>query len=363
MLLAVAARAASSAESATSVPASAGPLSSSWTNGLGERAPVASVDGGEQRRRSREIVSLDGWAWMVTAAPAQRVGLPEQRARIVARTASRIATSRNPLWSTCGMQAVRDRELNDDEFERLRLLLSTFRDGSGQYLSKLKMYMPDYLAFERATAFVCRGETTENKGIFDVLVPSQKKSELPFGISCKMATAQPKDRSWFMEMSNSAKKFHDAFDAAGVVWTRNPALAGQVLVDLVASWHENVRAAVDVARSKYLLLVHDKQWKKFRIVCLDLDLRRADPATDVRWVAEGKGVKKSSIAGYIDIGGGKERRLWQFYANSGGQLKYYPPVEWAEWTTELFELEEPSVRGPRDKVDEYWPGLWPESDD
>jgi hypothetical protein len=264
------------------------------------------------------------------------------------------------MCSTRAVQSVRDRPFTPDECERLRLLLSTFRDGSGQYLGKLKAYMPDYLAFERAAALVCGGETTENKGIFDVLVPSETRGELPFGISCKMATRQPKNRSWFMEMSNSAKKFNDAFAAAGVVWTRRPELAGQVLVDVVESWHEAVRDTVDVGRSKYLLLTHDAGWKKFQIVCLGLNLRRADPATEVRWVAEGRGETKSSIAGYIPVSGGQELRLWQFYANSGGQLKYYPPIAWAEWTSPEFELELPPVRGLQDKVDEYWPGKWPE---
>jgi hypothetical protein len=221
--------------------------------------------------------------------------------------------------------------------------------------------MPDYLAFERATAFICGGKTTENKGIFDVLVTSETSGDLPFGISCKMAVTQPQNRSWFMEMSNSAKKFHDAFAAASVVWTERPDLAGQVLVDVVESWHEDVRATVDVARSKYLILIHDTAWKGFQIACLDLNLRRADPALGVQWEAEGRGGIKSSIAGYINIDG-KPHRLWQFYANSGGQLKYYPPIDWADWVSPVFELELPSVRGLRDKVDEHWPGMWPEDD-
>lgn len=260
------------------------------------------------------------------------------------------------------MQPVRDRPFNEVELEQLRLLISTFRDGSGQYLSKLKSYMPDYLAFERATAFVCNGQTTENKGIFDVIVPSDDRRELPYGISCKMATEQPRQRSWFMELSNAAKKFHDAFAAADVVWTHEPDLAGQVLVDVVESWHEDLRATVDVDRSKYLILEHDKAWQTFRIASLTCDLRLADPIRDIRWAAEGSRGTISSIAGYIELPNGTELRLWKFFANSGGQLKYYPPIEWADWYTFDFGLELPPVRGLRDKVDEYWPGAWPEID-
>lgn len=254
--------------------------------------------------------------------------------------------------------AVRDRPFTPDELERMRLLLSVFRDGSGQFLSKLKTYMPDFLAFERATAIVCGGETTENKGIFDVLVPGGD-GQAPVGISCKMATAQPQDRSWFMELSNSAKKFHDAFGKAGIEWMREPARAGEVLVSLVESWHHAVEATVDVSKSKYLILAHDTAWKKFQIVCLDLNLRRADVA-DIEWAVEGRDRNRpSSVAGYVYLGD-RRHRLWQFYANSGGQLKYYPPIFWAEWVTDLFELETPPVTTLREKVDAYWPGAWPE---
>jgi hypothetical protein len=253
---------------------------------------------------------------------------------------------------------VRDRPFTRDELEKLRLLLSTFRDGSGQYLSRLEAFMPDYLAFERATALVCGGETTENKGIFDVLVPGGNERSA-FGISCKMAKQQPRDRSWFMELSNSSKKFADAFDSAGVVWQNEPAAAGQIFVGLVEGWHYEVEGTVDVAASKYLLLVHDNSWGKFQVACMDLDLRKADPRTEVDWKVEGKDpARPSSVAGYIEVDG-KLHRLWQLFANSGGQLKYYPPIHWAEWATEVFTLETPPPRQLRDKVEEYWPGSWP----
>lgn len=255
------------------------------------------------------------------------------------------------------MLPVRDRAFTNDELERMRLLLSTFRDGSGQYLKKIGGFMPDYLAFERATAVVCGGETTENKGIFDVIVPSGDL-RLPFGVSCKMATAQPAARpSWFMELSNSAKKFHDAFAAAGVDWTREPDKAGPILVELVEKWHYAVADTVDVASSKYLILAHDSRWRDFEIAGLDLNLSRADPHVGVDWVSEGLGTP-SSVAGYIDVDG-RRHRLWQFFANSGGQLKYYPPTDWAEWVSPTFQLEMPLVRSLRQTVEEYWPGLWP----
>lgn len=252
---------------------------------------------------------------------------------------------------------IRDRPLDDVELERMRLLLSTFRDGSGQFVRA--GFMPDYLAFERVTAYVCRGVTSENKGIFDVTVPAGR-GQRQFGISCKMTATQPLTRPcWFMELSNSAKKFHDAFARAGVVWTERPDLAGPVMVDLVESWHQEVAHLVDVPSSKYLLLTHDARWVNFEVAAFDLNLSRADPEYDIEWVTEGRGGVVSSLAGYID-GPRGEHRLWQFFGNSGGQLKYYPPIGWEEWRSGTFQLELPPVHDLVDKVHDYWPGMWPE---
>lgn len=239
----------------------------------------------------------------------------------------------------------------------MRLLLSTFKDGSGQLVSA--GYMPDYLSFERVTAIVCGGSTTENKGIFDVTVPGGAGRK-PFGISCKMTATQPATRpSWFMELSNSAKKFADAFKAAGVEWEKEPSQAGPIMVRLVESWHRAVANEVDVSASKYLLLTHDSRWQNFEIASLDLDLQRLDPAKHVRWTTEGRNGTISSLAGYVTLRGRESHRLWQFYANSGGQLKYYPPIGWEEWRSGPFQLEQPRVHDLSRKAEEYWPGMWP----
>ena len=86
---------------------------------------------------------------------------------------------------------IRDRPMDPAEIERMRLVLSTFRDGSGQFVKSIGGYMPGYLDFERATALVCGGDTSEDKGIFDVAVPVP--GGLPFGVSCKMSVSQRAD--------------------------------------------------------------------------------------------------------------------------------------------------------------------------
>lgn len=252
---------------------------------------------------------------------------------------------------------IKDRPLTDVEVERMRLILSTYRDGSGQQMLRTGESMPGFRDFERATALVCGGYTPENKGVFDVLVPVP--GGLPYGISCKSAVTQPAaSQAAFMEMSNSAKKFADEFDRLDIDWTREPDFAGIATVDLVRSWHEACWEEVDLGTSRYLILAHDRRWTNFELLILTLDLYVANPRYDVEWFVEGRN-KPSSIAGYIN-NDGVRHRLWQLYPNSGGQLKYYPPLSWMDWRSGKFELEEPPVRTIRERVEEYFPGQWPE---
>lgn len=259
------------------------------------------------------------------------------------------------------VQALRDRPFTTTEIEQMRLLLSTFRDGSGQRVKA--GFMPDFLSFERVTAYVLDGTTNEDKGVFDVSVPGGACRDT-WGVSCKMASTQPRKNScWFMELSNSAKYLTDALGAQGIDWPSSPEAAGPILVATVGSWHEKVRRAYDVEASKYLLLTHDSRWCKFEVASFNIDVLTRVPAADIAWVVEGRTAaagKPSSVAGYIDTGYGSHR-LWQWYANSGGQLKFYPPIGWEEWRTGEFELAKPPVRDLKEKVEEYWPGAWPEA--
>ncbi|ROR64830.1 hypothetical protein EDD26_0181 [Agrococcus jenensis] len=214
--------------------------------------------------------------------------------------------------------------------------------------------MPGFRDFERAAAAVTYGYAREDKGIFDVWVPTH--DGLPYGISCKMAALQPaKNESSFMELSNSAAKFHAALADRGIEWRLDPKAAGITLVDTVMSWHEAVAGEVDLAGSRYAILDHDKDWRVFSLKVFPLDLRTADPARHVRWEAVGK-----RLDGYIYERGG-EHRLWQWFADSGGQLKYYPPLSWGEWSSQSFTLEEAQPVSLRSRAIEYFGHLWPRS--
>jgi len=208
-------------------------------------------------------------------------------------------------------QPFRDRSLAPNELERMRLILSTFRDGGGQVILKAtNESMPGFRDFERTVAAVCGGTTREDKGVFDVLIPADDLGK-PYGISCKMSKLQPAaHQASFMELTNSAKKFSDEFARLNLSWVHNPAMAGNATVELVSSWHLALENEVDITHSKYLVLAHDAKWRTFQLTAFALSLKMADPAKDVRWKVEGRN-SPTSVNGYIDHAG-REHRLWRF---------------------------------------------------
>ncbi len=249
------------------------------------------------------------------------------------------------------VHAFRDRPLSDGEREILRLALSSFRDGSGQTYLRGQSW-PGFRDYERSLAAVVGGVTPENKGVFDVSVPTA--DALPFGISCKMAVfPSARNRCSFMELSNAAAKFRDHLLALQITYASEPMLAGPAIIDLVSAWHAAEASAFDVAGSRFSVLSHDRKWDEFQILCFPLNLSIANPRGDIDWLHEGK-----AINGYIDDAG-RRHRLWQYYPTSGGQLKYYPLLDWADWMTPKFTLEQPPLVSPLEKAKRYFRPLWP----
>jgi hypothetical protein len=169
-----------------------------------------------------------------------------------------------------------------------------------------------------------------------------------------MSKMQPAARfSSFMELSNSAAAFREHLLKLQVHWMSEPTLAGPALVDLVESWHVSLASGIDTSRSKYAVLAHDSRWTRFQLMCFPLDLKVANPKGEIEWVAEG-----AALNGYCDDSG-RRHRLWQVYPNSGGQMKYYPLLRWADWQSEIFGLEEPPTQSLRERARQYFPDMWP----
>ncbi len=148
-----------------------------------------------------------------------------------------------------------------------------------------------------------------------------------------------------MELTNAAAAFRERLLQHQINWTIEPMLAGPSLIDLVIEWHEDAALyfkppgakqkrlrpePLDLVGSKYCVLHHDTKWNEWQMVTLPLDLKTRNPLGEIEWEHKGK-----SLNGYIDDDG-RRHLLWQVYPTSGGQMKYFPLLEWAEWSSPRF---------------------------
>lgn len=264
-----------------------------------------------------------------------------------------------------------DRKPTKEEVEKLRLLLSTFQDGTGQLAISAHRSLPLWRDFERSVALAFIGSSPENKGVFDVLIPDPCKPNTSYGLSCKMKdyldTAHKKGNA-YLELTNPAGKFWDELAKYSITSQNyksgnNPSQTGKIIIDLVKAWHEkeDIRngGSVDLAKSYYLSLLWSKKNNLYQLFQLDLNL--PDPRT-LQWHCPsvkrgGKLQQAKHIKGTLnsDI-------LFDWFGESGGQLKYYPLLSTATWYSDPFHLEplprNVEKRGLEAKVTSYFPTLW-----
>jgi hypothetical protein len=69
------------------------------------------------------------------------------------------------------------------QIEKLRLILSTFQDGTGQLVFEPGKSLPGWRDFERSVALAFDGVEQESKAIFDVLIPMSSNPQINYGIS------------------------------------------------------------------------------------------------------------------------------------------------------------------------------------
>lgn len=234
----------------------------------------------------------------------------------------------------------RDRPPSGEELRDIILALSTYRDGSGQQVAAGHS-QPGWRDFERATASALGGECPENKGVFDVVV--EVDDGLPYGLSLKTSAM----RSGFilMELHNSYAKAWAWLNERSIDPKADPEAAGIALIDQVRAWHNEVRDTVDVDRSSYLVLTHDRTWTFFQVSWFPLDLHTPDPALMI-WEFTGRRIFATF----------HNHQYWEWYGESGGQLKYYPRLADARWVSDPFELADPpSEDTPILKARRYWP--------
>ena len=260
-----------------------------------------------------------------------------------------------------------DRAPDVYEVERFRLIFSTYQDGTGMLASNDGRTLPGWRDFERSIALAFDGIPSESKDIFDVRLPDPGREEVYWGVSCKMRrelSSVDKHGRVTIERSNSARKFWDHLATKGINQSNYKQCAadvGYALIELVSKWHHDssivASGNVDLSKSCYLALSWSKDgWYQLHQFPLTLP----DPG-ELEWefpVYEKNGV---SSAGNHLRGNDAIGRVFEWYGESGGQLKYYPLVADSTWASERFKLEPLPAdvgQGILGKVQDYFPSQW-----
>lgn len=251
------------------------------------------------------------------------------------------------------------------QLERLRLLLSTYQDGTGMLHCADGSTLPGWRDFERSVALAFGGKAQESKSIFDVLILPPVSSKKSIGISCKMRKELNQALKYgkvVIELSNSAGKFWDVLSKDGmrsmadVVYSEK---AGKLIIDLVGNWHDAVKENVDLERSFYLVLQYNSKSNDYKLYQFPLLLPQPQSLT---WRLRESKSGNSDSRCLIGLRG--DSILLEWYGSSGGQLKYYPTTHEAVWQSDVFKLEplphSESGYGIVQKAQTYFPSKWPE---
>ena len=255
---------------------------------------------------------------------------------------------------------------SEREIERLRLILSTYQDGTGMLARGGGSTLPGWRDFERSVALAFDGPASENKDIFDVRLPDPQRHGVFFGISCKMKDSLSQiDRNGraYLELSNASKKFWDHLISNGIDrpnYKGYPAEVGKALIELLSQWHQEASLGkggnVDLSKSCYLSLSYNKKgWYQLH----QFPIALPNPSC-LSWKFPIKTRKGKALIGNLQ-GRDSKGVIFEWYGDSGGQLKYYPLAENALWESGRFRLE-PIPSGQEHRVlykaRNYFPGKW-----
>ena len=142
-------------------------------------------------------------------------------------------------------------------------------------------------------------------------------------------------------------------------------MVGQVLLTTVEKWHHAAglehERTINTAKSFYLAL----SWNRLGWYQLHQFLLQLPNYRDLRWDFPPRQVKGRSLKGRRLVGYDRDGKIVEWYGESGGQLKYYPSVSRAIWSSELFQLEPLPDSSDQDygilsKAAAYFPALWRE---
>lgn len=165
-----------------------------------------------------------------------------------------------------------------------------------------------------------------------------------------------------LELSNSAGKFWDVLTDQYKLTPQNykqfPEKVAEAIFIIVNGWHKNaaiqMKVEVDLEESFYLVLL----WNlKGYYQLFQFPITLPDP-NQLSWhfPSHERSLLRRHLRGEDAHG-----KLFEWYGESGGQLKYYPRLEQAVWKSEPFQLEPLPANTPDrilSKVRSYFPDQW-----
>lgn len=256
------------------------------------------------------------------------------------------------------------------DIERLRLLISVFRDGTGNQRETASTSRADWRQLERCVAEYVGAIGGEDKQIFDVIAPNKSNNKLFYGLSVKSKQLPIKGfdllRSTgrvYMEIANSPAKFWDVLNEELSLREddfRSQKYAekiGNCILDTVERWHlegksnfekTNANSTLDIASSFYFCISLsqpvDGVETRFRVDTFELKYPK-----NLIWK-----YKSSKCLSGFDPSNPSESVV-DWYALSGGQLKYYPKAADAKFRSPEFTLHTPEILSITARAKLYWP--------
>ncbi|WP_293943389.1 hypothetical protein, partial [Sphingomonas sp.] len=221
-------------------------------------------------------------------------------------------------------------------------MLSTYRDGSGTERDPDGFTRANWRQMERVVAELFTGEPPpESKSIFDVIAPSLETARLSYGLSIKSKQLSKRNfdglsggARTYMEIANSPAKMFDALERKHSLTIEDfragadPNVVGSCVLATVNEWHEegkvlferaNKGHVLDLLHSIYLCLSY-REWQDGRPRLFQFHAFPLVFPTDIEWEYRGKALKGYDPEAPNEV-------LFDWYAQSGGQLKYYPSAD------------------------------------
>lgn len=257
------------------------------------------------------------------------------------------------------------RDPTDTESILLKLLISSFGDGSGQEKDSFGT-RAGWRDLERVIADLTNGEALEKKHVFDVLIKDTEDNTVIYGISVKSKClgrnkkieTLDKEGRVYMELTNSPAKLWAPLKQKDISEENygNEDFANEIgnsILYTVHSWYQNSGIdGIDLDNSVHLVFSYGKPVKsneprKYQVHVFELGF-----PDGIIWTFHSKSCLRGFDPKYPN------EVLFDWYGLSGGQLKYYPRASEAKYKSFIFQTLNPAEISLRKRVEKYWPDEW-----